>query len=146
MKKLIALVIVALMTVISVSARDKIYRDDSMLPTPAKELVKKYFGKVGINHVKVDKKTFGGADYDVVLNNGTEIDFNADGVMTEIDCGTNAVPDALILKPIRDYVAKNFKNKKIVSMEVNRSSYDIELIDGTDLKFDRAGKFLKIDD
>lgn len=146
MKKIFLLLSVMILSVASLSARDKVYRDASVLPAPAKELLSKYFGKTKVSHINVDKKTFGGADYDVILTNGFEIEFNSDGTLTEIDCGSVAIPDALILKPIRDHVNKNFKGRKIVQMEVNRNSYDIELSDGTDLKFDRSGVFQRIDD
>lgn len=146
MKKIISILAALMLIALPAAARDRVYNDGSCLPKAATQTIQKYFGKVGINHVKVDTKTFGGADYDVVLNNGTEIEFNTDGQLTEIDCGRSAIPDGLVLKPIRDYVSKNFKGKKIVGMEVNRSSYDIELIDGTELKFDRSGKFIRIDD
>ena len=64
----------------------------------------------------------------------------------QIDCGINAIPDALILKPIRDYVAKNFKGQKIVGLEVNRNNYEVQLYGGMELKFDRSGNFQRVDD
>lgn len=128
------------------SARDRISRDMNTLPAAAQQIIKTHFGKTGVNHIKIDSKTFGGEEYDVILNNGTEIEFDQSGNIKEIDCGSRAIPDKLILKPIRDFVAKNFKGQKIVSMEVKRNRYEIELLSGQELEFDRAGKFLKVDD
>lgn len=128
------------------SARDRVTRDSDVLPAEAKTMLKKYFPKIAVNHIKIDEHTFGGNDYDVVLNNGTEIDFDSKGMLKEIDCGIEAVPAGLILKPIRDYVAKNFNGQKIVSMDIKSRKYEIELLNGTDLEFDRAGNFLRIDD
>lgn len=127
------------------SARDRISRDMSTLPAAAQQIIKTHFGKTGVNHIKIDSKTFGGEEYDVILNNGTEIEFDQSGNIKEIDCGSRAIPDQLILKPIRDFVAKNFKGQKIVAMEVKRNRYEIELLSGQELEFDRAGKFLKVD-
>ena len=99
-----------------------------------------------MSHIKIEKHTFGGTEYDVILVNGTEVEFDSDGKWTEIDCGHNAVPAALIMKPIRDYVAKNYKGLNIVKISVERSKYEVELSNGLDLDFSRSGEFLRIDD
>lgn len=145
MKKLASLLLAMLMVAGIASARGRISRDMSTLPAAAQQIIKTHFGKTGVNHIKIDSKTFGGEEYDVILNNGTEIEFDQSGNIKEIDCGSRAIPDQLILKPIRDFVAKNFKGQKIVAMEVKRNRYEIELLSGQELEFDRAGKFLKVD-
>lgn len=146
MKKLIALLAVLILTAGSMAARDKIYRDASPLPAAAKTMLKTYFPKNTVNQVKVDKNLLGGADYEVILNDGTEIEFNKDGEWQDIDCGHRSVPSKLILAPIRNYVAKNYKGAGIVKIDKDRNDYEIELTNGIELKFDRAGKFLRIDD
>ena len=145
MKKLASLLLAMLMVAGIASARDRISRDMSTLPAAAQQIIKTHFGKTGVNHIKIDSKTFGGEEYDVILNNGTEIEFDQSGNIKEIDCGSRAIPDQLILKPIRDFVAKNFKGQKIVAMEVKRNRYEIALLSGQELEFERAGKFLKVD-
>ncbi len=145
MKKLLLLFAALVLSVGAVAARDRVTTDVKALPQAAQTALAKYFPKTQVNHIKIDKDVFD-TDYDVVLENGTEIDFDKDGNIKEVDCGSSAVPDALVLKPIRDYVAKNFKGQKIVGLEVNRKDYEIQLSNGVDLKFDRSGKFLRIDD
>ncbi len=146
MKKLLTLLVVMLLGVGLSMARDKVTTDTSVLPKNARELINKHFGKVGVNHIKIDKNMVGHIDdYDVILNNGTEIEFKADGTLKSIDCGSKSIPDALVIKPIRDYIKKNFKGSAIVGLEIERNSYEIELANGLDLKFDRAGNFLKVD-
>lgn len=146
MKKIFSLIVVFLLATIYVSARDRISRNINDLPQAARTTLAKHFPKQGVNHIKIDKKTFGGADYDVVLNNGTEVEFNYDGEWTEIDCGSNSVPAGLIIKPISDYVNRNFDKQKIVSIDKERNKYTVELLSGTELEFDRSGKFLRVDD
>ena len=80
------------------------------------------------------------------MHDGTEVDFNKDGEWKSIDRGQKAVPAALVLKPISDFVAANYAGAKIVDIEKDRNSYDITLANGIELKFDRSGKFLKVDD
>lgn len=146
MKKLLAILAILCMAIVPMSARDRITRDIKELPASAQNLIKKYYPKVGINHIKIDSNIFGSKDYDVVLNDGTELDFDKDGSLEEIDCGMREVPSGLVIKPIRDYVSKNFSGREIVSMSIESRSYDIGLSDGTDLEFDRAGNFKRIDD
>ncbi len=145
MKKLLAVMALILMLAGSAAARDRVTRDTQALPAEAQSILKKYYAKVPVNHIKIESKTFGGNSYDVVLNNGTELDFDSKGNLEEIDCGMNAVPSGLLLKSIRDYVSKNFDGKKIVSLDIKSHGYEIELSDGTDLEFDRSGAFKKID-
>lgn len=145
MKKIFALLVALVFSVGAIYARDKVTSDVNVLPQPARTLLAKHFPKVAVNHIKIDSDVFS-KDYDVVLQNGTEVSFDKDGNLKEVDAGVNTVPDGLILKPISQYVKSNFKGRKIVSLDIDRNSYDIELSDGLELKFDRAGNFLRIDD
>ena len=77
--------------------------------------------------------------------NGTKIEFNNAGKWTSVDCQTREVPQDLILKPIRNYVAKNFPDVKIVKIEKDFVGFDIELSDGVEVKFDRLGNFKSVD-
>lgn len=141
MKKIALALIALLMAVLPVAARDKVYRDSSVLPAAARATLTKAFPKAKVNRVKVDKGVFGKCDYEVVLSNGAEIEFNSKGEWKEVDCGHQAV-----MKQIRQYISSNYKGAKIVQIEKNDNSYDIELSNGVDLEFDRSGRFLRIDD
>lgn len=146
MKKLLSLIMLAILAIAPLAARERISRNVKDLPPAAQTLLNKYFGGEKVSHIKIDKPTFGSTEYDVILNNGTEIEFDSKGDWKEIDCGNSSVPKDLVLKSIRDYVSTNFKGQKIVNIEKQRSKYNIELQNGTDLEFDRAGRFLRIDD
>ena len=145
MKKIFALLAAIILSVGAIYARDKVTSNVNVLPQTARTLLAKHFPKVAVNHIKIDSDVFS-KDYDVVLQNGTEVSFDKDGNLKEVEAGVNTVPDGLILKPIRQYVKSNFKGRRIVSLDIDRNSYDIELSDGLELKFDRAGNFLRIDD
>ncbi len=146
MKKLLVIMLAIIAGMTAASARGKVSRDVNDLPKEAQITLSRHFPKAGVSHIKIEKHTFGGTEYDVILVNGFEIEFDSEGKWTEIDCGHEAVPAELILKPIRDYVAKNYKGLKIVKISVERSKYEIELSNGRDLEFSRAGEFLRIDD
>lgn len=146
MKKLLLSLLAIFAVVGTAVGRDRVTRDVNDLPKDAQIMLSRYFPKADVSHIKIDKHVFGGTDYDVILVNGTEVEFDSDGKWTEIDCGHTSVPDALVLKPIRDYVSKNFKGLDIVKVKIERSKYEIELSNDLDLEFDRSGRFLRIDD
>lgn len=146
MKKFIALLAVILLSIGQISAKDIVYRTTEPLPAAAKKTLKSSFPKTGVSHIKVDKHFFGGADYEVILVDGTEIEFNDNGEWKEVDCGQKAVPSVFVLKPISSYVSKYYKGQKIVKIDKDRNDYDVELSSGIDLKFDRSGRFLRVDD
>ena len=144
MKKIVMLATIVLSTVFMASARNNVTYSDAVLPANAKAILSQHF-KSKVNHVKVDKGVLGGTEYEVILQNGTEVDFKGDGSLKEVDAGKNAVPQGLVLQPIKTYIKNNYGNKKIVQLEVKDKGYEIELADGKELVFDRAGNFVRED-
>ena len=141
MKKIIALIMVVLSTIGAASAADRIVYNDTPLPLEAKNILAKHF-KAKVNFVKIDKNMLGAVnEYEVVLKNGTEVEFEADGTLKSVDAGANGVPSSLILPSIVNYLKKNYKNQKIVELDITKKQYKIELQDGRDLIFDRNGNF-----
>ena len=96
--------------------------------------------------MKVDKSILGSKEYEVILNNGTEIEFDNEGDWKEVDCGRQAVPAMFVLKSIQNYVRNNYKGQAIIKVDKDKNRYEVELVNGTDLEFDRAGNFLHVDD
>lgn len=143
MKKLLTTLMAMVFAVGIASARDQIVYNDSPLPANAKQAISNTF-KSKVNHVKIEKNVLGKVeDYEVTLKNGTEVTFDANGVITEVEAGSNGVPTSLLLPDIVNYVKKNCKNQKIVQLDVKKNSYEIELQDGRELVFDRTGKFIR---
>ncbi|MDE5685878.1 MAG: PepSY-like domain-containing protein [Paramuribaculum sp.] len=145
MKKSLSLLLLAVIAILPMSARERVTTNASELPAAANAFLQKHFPKTKVNHIKIESGTFGGTDYDVILSNGSEIEFDSKGNIKEIDCGYNSVPEGLILKPITDYVRRNFKGQKIVSVDISRNKYEVELSNGVELEFDRDGSFRKAD-
>ena len=129
---------------VSLSARDEII-SEQQLPAAAKTFVKQYFKNRTVSLAKKDVDP-GSTSYDVVLNSGTKIEFNAKGEWKEVDCAPAAVPAALIPAAIAKYVKANYANLKIVKIEREATGYDIELYNDVDLQFDKQGNFVRIDD
>lgn len=129
---------------VSLSARDEII-SEQQLPAAAKTFVKQYFKNRTVSLAKKDVDP-GSTSYDVVLNSGTKIEFNAKGEWKEVDCAPAAVPAALVPAAIAKYVKANYANLKIVKIEREATGYDIELSNDVDLQFDKQGNFVRIDD
>lgn len=145
MKKLISLIAALLIVTMPAVAKDSYSRSVDDLPQAARTFLRNYFPKASIHHIKIEKHTFGGNEYDVILQNGTEIEFDHKGDWEEIDCGSSGVPSGIILKNISKYIQDNYKGKKIVKIEKKAREYEIELNNGVELKFHRDGTFIKED-
>ncbi|MDE5957623.1 MAG: PepSY-like domain-containing protein, partial [Muribaculaceae bacterium] len=93
-------------------------------------------------------KDFGmGKDYEVVLNDGTEITFDSKGNWEEVEVGaTMTVPAAFMPQPMRTYLSANFKGVNVVGLEKKRNGYEVKLANDIELEFDSAGNFLRYDD
>lgn len=145
MKKILLVLSVVFGLALVANARDNFSRDASTLPTAARETIKKNF-KADISLIKTEKTLGRVSEYEVILNDGSEVTFDAKGNWKDIEApaGKN-VPDAMVPADALKYVKANHKNTKIVSIEREKGGYDIELSNGVDLKFDLNGKFLRYD-
>ena len=142
MKNIVSVILIALGT--SVFAQDQIVTFNQ-LPTKGQNFISKYFQKGQVSTVVLDNDYIS-KDYDVVLTNGTKIEFDGKGNWKEVDGKRNAIPTTFIPQSILNYVNKSFPNTKIIKIEKNRFSYDVELTNGLDLEFDSKGNFVRIDD
>lgn len=147
MKKLFLLLSLILISVTSMSADNYTINRDA-LPEEAQAFLKEHFPKTKIGMIKVDSHLLKKTDYDVKLVNGTKIEFSNSGKWTSVDCKTRKVPESIIPKSIRTYVAKNFPDVFIVKIEKKTTKYEVELSDDVELEFDLLGQFksMKMDD
>lgn len=105
------------------------------LPAVAQQFVQTHFKAVEVSYAKVDEELFD-KDYKVVFVNGSKVEFAKDGAWKEVDCKYGEVPAAIVPQQIRDYVAKNFAGRKIVSIDRDKRDWEVKLDNGLDLKFD----------
>lgn len=117
-----------------------------VLPAPAQKILADYFKGADIVAIEVDNNGSAPSDYEVALANGVKIEFNAAGAVEDIDCrAIGSVPQALVPKAIRDYVATNYANQKVVKIDTDKKGYDVDLSSGVELEFDSNGRFVKVD-
>ena len=115
------------------------------LPKTSQQLISTYFGKQNVSVILLDDDYFK-KEYEVILVNGTKIEFKGNGNWKEVKSKKGKIPTGFIPKKISIYVQKSFPNTGIKKIEKNRFSYEVELINGIDLKFDLKGNFIKFDD
>ena len=84
--------------------------------------------------------------YDVILTNGTKIEFDSKGNWKEISIKSEPIPQALIPTKIANAVASKFPNAKIISIEKDRKNFEVKLSNNYELELSEDGKILDIDD
>ena len=115
------------------------------LPLDAQRLIEKYFQKADVSVVIMDREAIF-VEYEVRLTDGTKIEFEKNGELKKIDCGTKAVPETLLPEPVRQYVKNQFPNTLITEWGKDDRRWKAELSNGVDLLFDKNYQFVGIDD
>lgn len=147
MKKIFLLSVIALICSVQMAcADDVVTRDETKLPEAARTFITQHFSDAKISYIKIDSEFLKGKKYEVVLTNGTEIDFNSNGEWKEVDSKRNEIPAALIPAYAKDYIANNFSNQYITKIEKDHKGLEVELTNDLTVKFDKNGNFRKLDD
>lgn len=116
------------------------------LPEPVKAFIQQHFPEQTISFAKKDLEVTG-TQYDVVLADGTQIDFDTDNQWDKVE-GTmnNPVPTALIPEAILTHLQTQFPDAMILKIDKENYGYEIELANGLELKFNKAGALMEVDD
>ena len=128
MKKVLSILVLALVAVQFAFAGDVITQDTKQLPLTARNFINQYFSKPHISHIKIESEILQTKKYEVLLTDRTEIDFDKKGNWLEVDCKKSAVPEALIPVPVKEYVKANFPREIITKIERGRTGVEIELV------------------
>ena len=115
------------------------------LPAASQQFISTCFKEVEVSYAKVDEEWFD-KEYKVVFVDGSKVEFVRSGAWKEIDCKYGEVPAAIVPQQIRDYVAKNYPDRKVTAIDRDRRDYEVELDNGLDLKFDLKFRLIDIDD
>lgn len=143
MKKilLLSLAVLAAVGLWSCSDDDKDL-NPTELPAAAKTFINTYFPDATVKKVKLDTE-FAGAEYDVTLSNGFELEFTQTGDWVDIDAPKGqSVPAAIVPVPITAYVIQNFPDSQINEISRIYPGYQIELNNGVELSFNSDGQII----
>lgn len=140
MKRIITMMLVAITASFSALVFAGTPINQSELPKAAQTFLSKHFP--GDNVRKAEKEPGRrGAEYDVDLFSGAEVDFRDNGDWKEIKAAHGkAVPAAIIPTAILKYVSTNYAGQSIVEISRKRGGYEIELSNGTELKLTEDAK------
>lgn len=124
--------------------------DKSVLPTelpvPITSFIQQNFPGQTISFAKKDLEITGW-QYDVVLADGTQIDFDTDKMWDKIQSSmTNPVPTQLIPAPIVTHLQANFPDAMVLKIDKERNGYEIELANGLELRYNEQGALMEMDD
>lgn len=133
--KFLMIAIIAFTTVFTAKADDDRPVTVEQLPSAAQEFIKTYFKDVQVSYATVDEGYFGNS-YDVNFMGGADVEFDANGAWTEVNCRHNALPENIVPQQIVDYVTKNHAGQIITMIDKGRRDYEIELGNGLEIKFD----------
>ncbi|WP_306353895.1 PepSY-like domain-containing protein [Flavobacterium sp. '19STA2R22 D10 B1'] len=128
----------------TMSAQDDQPIQNSELPKAATEFLKLHFKDNAIHHATKDVDTFK-TSYEVMLADGTKVEFTKKGEWKEVDGKHKAIPTAFIPKAILTYVKTNYPTETITKIDRGFRDIDVDLSNGIDLEFDLKGNFIKID-
>ena len=117
----------------------------AQVPAEIQSFVQQYFPGKTISYAERDLEWFT-YKYDVVLSDGTELNFDTDNEWDKIDTKLAAVPATLVPAPIATYVNTNFPGVAITKVDKEFSGYDVELANGLELKFNKQGALTEMDD
>jgi hypothetical protein len=137
--------ILLLFVVTNASAQDKAI-SFAKLPTKAQVFVKKHFSENDIATVMMDTEYLIKKEYEVILKNGSKMEFDADGEWKKIAMKEIAVPAQLVPATISQYIHKSFPNTFVKEVKKQKNGYEVEISNGLDLEFSKKGQFIRIDD
>lgn len=144
MNKIFVLTVALFCLVVASKAQERIITE-SQLPIEIQNYLKQYFPKNKVLRAEEDKEYFS-TSYEIKLQNGIELDFEGTKIK-EIEANTK-LPDSVIPKKIRDYVATNYPDFYIIGWELNDlgNRQQIKLNNEMELEFNKKGRFVRFDD
>ena len=141
MKKFILTLLAILLIGTSLSAcgRKRVI-DPAELPAAATTLVQKHWPSCVIDLAYID-----GLEYEVLLSDGTIIEFNRKGEWKEMKC-TDGLPVTLVPGYITRYIVGRFPKQLIIDCEKLKGGYEVTLSNGLEIQFDLRGNVTHVDE
>mgnify|MGYP001033934110 FL=1 len=125
---------------VSCSSEDKEF-DYAALPMSAQLFVKQYFADASYSRVEKEKDN-GFWEYEVLLSDGSKVEFNEKGEWTSVECKYSEIPVGIIPTVIAEDIAKKYPDLKPYKIEKEVGGYEID-IPGYDLYYGNNGIFIR---
>ena len=114
------------------------------LPAKAQTVLTTHFSGQKVTMATLESEIID-KSYNVILQNGTKLEFDRKGNLTEVDCKQGTVPAKLIPQSIKSYVQTNYSGQNIKKMEIDKNEHEIELSNGLDITFNKRFQVIDID-
>lgn len=98
------------------------------LPNNAQVFIETYFANVEISSV-IREKDDGRTTYDVLLSDGTDIEFNSSGEWTSINCFFSPLPSGILMTAITDKIEELHPGATIHGVDKEIGGYKVEVLD-----------------
>lgn len=148
MKRILRILMIAICCMVSCNMVANAGNDKPIsvnaLPAKAQTLLSQHFNGQKVMLATIESGVVS-RSYDVVLQNGTKLEFDKKGNLTEIDCMQATVPAKLIPQAIRNYLKENYPAQAVKKIEMNKNEYEVELANGLDLTFNKHFQLIDID-
>ena len=148
MKRILRILMIAICCMVSCNMVANAGNDKPIsvnaLPAKAQTLLSQHFNGQKVMLATIESGVVN-RSYDVVLQNGTKLEFDKKGNLTEIDCKQATVPEQLIPQAIRNYQKENYPAQAVKKIEMNKNEYEVELANGLDLTFNKHFQLIDID-
>ena len=148
MKRIFRILMIAICCMVSCNMVANAGNDKSItvnaLPAKAQTLLNNHFNGQKVMLATIESGVVS-RSYDVVLQNGTKLEFDKKGNLTEINCKQGIVPALLIPQAIKNYLKDNYAGQSVKKIEMNKNEYEVELTNGLDLTFNKHFQLIDID-
>lgn len=144
MKQFISFLFVLLLGVGAVSAAPDRPITREQLPAMAQQFLHDYFPSADVTAAHEDGDIVR-REYDVMLDDGTHIEFAADGRWLEVE-SREALPRGIVPPSIVTYIAKHYPSLTIRRIERSRREWEVSLSNGVEIRFNRRFSVISIDD
>ena len=148
MKRIFRILMIAICCMVSCNMVANAGHDKSItvnaLPAKAQTLLNNHFNGQKVMLATIESGVVS-RSYDVVLQNGTKLEFDKKGNLTEINCKQGIVPALLIPQAIKNYLKDNYAGQSVKKIEMNKNEYEVELTNGLDLTFNKHFQLIDID-
>lgn len=140
------LIILSLLSVMACAGNDKITNDTDLLPVSSRQFISDHFKDIPVSHIQIEKNLIRISSYDVILTDGTNVEFNRRGEWKEIKRHNLPIPQAIIPAVIQNHLKKTYPSNRVVAIDKDIRDYEIKLDNGLEMKFDLKGNLIDIDD
>lgn len=148
MKRILRILMIAICCMVSCNMVANAGNDKPIsvnaLPVKAQTLLSNHFSNQKVLLATIETGVIS-RSYDVVLQNGTKLEFDKKGNLTEINSKHGKVPAPLIPQAIRNYLKDNYPGQMVKKMEINKNEYEVELANGLDFTFNKHFQVIDID-